>query len=105
LPFFAGDTPLWRLSVKSTAAPMDLPGDWLIDWGGAQRWLRTPASAEQVRQAARAAGGHATLFRGGDRSGEVYTPLPAAVASLHRRLKSAFDPAGILNPGRLYAGF
>ncbi|MGB5718313.1 MAG: FAD-linked oxidase C-terminal domain-containing protein, partial [Gammaproteobacteria bacterium] len=49
-----------------------------------------------------AAGGHATLFRGGDRDGEVFHPLQAALLSLHQRLKQTFDPAGILNPGRMY---
>ena len=56
-----------------------------------------------VRDAARAAGGHATLFRGGDRSPGAFHPLPEGLMAIHRRLKRAFDPAGILNPGRLYA--
>jgi len=58
-----------------------------------------------VRAAATAAGGHATLFRGGDKSGGVFAPLAPALARLHRGLKAAFDPAGIFNPGRLYPDF
>lgn len=103
--FFAGDTPLWRLSVPPAAPLLDLPGRWLIDWGGAQRWLRTDLPAAAMQDAAREAGGHASGFRGGERRGEVFQPLPPALAALHRRLKAAFDPAGILNPGRLYADF
>lgn len=103
LAFFHGENPLWRLSVKSSAPTLDLPGRWLVDWGGAQRWLRSEADAQQVRQVATAAGGHATLFRGGDRHGEVFSPLTPALAKLHRAVKRALDPAAILNPGRLYA--
>jgi glycolate oxidase FAD binding subunit len=104
-PFFASTATLWRLSVKSSAAPFALPGKQLIEWGGALRWLQTDADAGAVRAAARAAGGHATLFRGGDRSAGVFQPLPDALMRIHRRLKQTFDPAGILNPGRLYPDF
>ena len=103
--FFGGDGPLWRLSVRSTAAPLDLPGRQLIEWGGALRWLRSEADAARIREAATRAGGHATLFRGGDRSGGAFHPLPPALMKIHRRLKEALDPAGILNPGRLYPEF
>jgi len=101
--FFESPLPLWRLSVPPAIGPLDLPGKSLVDWGGAQRWLASDAPAAQIRAAAVAAGGHATLFRGGDRTGEVFQPLAPAVAALHRNLKAAFDPAGLFNRGRLYA--
>ena len=105
-PFFDGDTPLWRLSVPSHAPRIRLQGAQpiaqLIEWGGALRWLRTHADAASVRAAASRAGGHATLFRGGDRSAGVFAPLSPELARLHRELKAVFDPAGIFNPGRLY---
>jgi glycolate oxidase FAD binding subunit len=101
-PFFAGEEPLWRLSVKSTTPPLDLPGAQLIEWGGALRWLRSRAGTATIRDAAARAGGHATLFRGGDRSQGVFHPLPPVLMKLHHNLKQAFDPAGVLNPGRLY---
>lgn len=101
--FFDGDVPLWRLSVPPATPPMNLPGKWLLDWGGAQRWFRSGAPATEIRLTAEAVGGHATLFRGGDRADEVFHPLPPALQALHRRLKQAFDPQRILNPARLYA--
>jgi len=104
-PFFAGDVPLWRLSLPSHAPVVDLPGERLVEWGGALRWVRTGADAAMVREAAQRAGGHATRFRGGERGTCAFAPLAPALARLHRGLKTAFDPAGILNPGRMYPDF
>lgn len=103
-PFFttdATDRILWRLAVPA-ATPLSPPGRWLLDWGGAQRWLYTEASSASIREAVEQVGGHAQQFRGGDRRAEVFHPLSAPLASVHRKLKAAFDPQGILNPGRLY---
>lgn len=99
--------PLWRLSVKATAPHADLGGDQLIEWSGALRWLAAGERTDPARVRAWAAGsgGHATLFRAADKSGGAFHPLPEMVLALHRRLKAAFDPAGILNRGRLYPGF
>ncbi|MBK4738252.1 glycolate oxidase subunit GlcE [Noviherbaspirillum pedocola] len=101
--FFAAGNgqPLWRLSVPTVAKPLGLPGQTLIEWGGAQRWVHADAAdAATIRTSAAKAGGHATLFRGGARD-DVFHPLQPAVATIHRRLKNAFDPAGIFNPGRM----
>lgn len=102
LEFFHNLYPLWRLSLPSTAAIPDLPGEWLIDWGGALRWLKTPAPPVQVITAAREAGGYAVLFGIGDSAaspGILNPPMSTVLSDLHRRLKQSFDPAGILNPG------
>ena len=100
LPFFAGDAPLWRVSLPPATPPLDLPGEWLLDWGGAQRWLRSAAPPAQVWTTAVAAHGHATLVRGGDRSGSVFQPVSAAQAAIERRLKGELDPAGVFGGGR-----
>ena len=100
-PYFAGDAPLWRLALPSTAPALDLAGAQLIEWGGAQRWLRSDAPATEIRARAAACGGHATLFRGGERR-DVFMPLAAPIDAIHRRLKAEFDPAGIFNRGRMY---
>ena len=100
-PFFAGAEPLWRVCVPSTMPALELHGRQLIEWGGALRWLRSSQVAQVIRAVAQEGGGHATLFRG-EPACEVFTPLPAPLMAVHRRLKSHFDPAGIFNPGRLY---
>jgi len=102
--FTAAGAPLWRLAVPPTTPPLALDGSPLLEWGGGQRWLRSDVPAVRIREQATACGGHATLFRHGERSGEVFqTPAPALM-TIHRRLKQAFDPAGVFNPGRLYDG-
>ena len=97
---------LWRLSVRSTAPWGPWPTDTLIEWGGALRWLRgaTALDAESVRRWAADHGGHATLFRAGDKSAGSFQRLPEPMLALHQRLKQVFDPQRILNPGRMYAG-
>ena len=106
--FFAGnghDGALWRLSVPSVAGVLDLSGPTLIEWGGAQRWIRRDAGGADLRALAARVGGHATLFRGGDKSLGAFQPLDPVLARIHRDLKRAFDPRGIFNPGRLYPDF
>jgi glycolate oxidase FAD binding subunit len=98
--FFAGEETLWRLAVPSITPPLALGGRQLIEWGGGLRWIR--GDDPQIRDTAKRAGGHATLFRGADKSAGAFAPLTPVVLGLHRRLKDAFDPAGIFNPGRLY---
>jgi glycolate oxidase FAD binding subunit len=104
LRFFDGDDPLWRLSVPPTTPPLALPGRTLVDWGGALRWLKSGADGDSIRSVVSTAGGHATLFKGGDRTGNVFHPLPKKLFDIHRRLKSAFDPDRIFNPGKMYEG-
>jgi glycolate oxidase FAD binding subunit len=103
--FFAGAGSLWRLSLPSTASAIILRGTQLIEWGGAQRWLKVDADAAMaanIRSVVTAAGGHATLFRGGDKALGVFQPLAPAIARIHERLQAAFDPSHIFNPGRMY---
>ena len=97
-----GGASLWRLSVPQTAPPLPLSGEQLVEWGGAQRWLCTSTPAAQLREAAAAAGGHATLFRALDKGPGSFAPLSPPLARIHRQLKTAFDPDGVFNPGRLY---
>lgn len=111
LPWFRerGHRDLWRLSVPQITPVLDLPDTPYVEWHGGQRWVRAePAAGASVREAARAAGGSATLFMVGDgaasRPGR-FDPLPAPLDRIHRDLKREFDPAGIFNPGRLSPDF
>ncbi|WP_426194420.1 glycolate oxidase subunit GlcE [Massilia sp. DWR3-1-1] len=105
----AGGGALWRLSVPSVTGALVMGGAQLIEWGGALRWLKVAAGddaarAASIRASVRAAGGHATLFRKGPGSSgvPVFEPLAPAIARIHARLKQAFDPANIFNPGRMF---
>jgi len=102
--FFAGDEPLWRLSLPSTTSPLELDGRQLIEWNGGLRWLKSRIGADALRDVVRRVKGHATLFRAADKSAGCFAPLDPVLERLHRQLKAAFDPAGIFNPGRMAAG-
>lgn len=103
LSFFDGSHPLWRFSVNPTAVMEDIDTDALIDWGGAQRWVRQDEILSTMAERAGRAGGQVSLFRHGDRAGEVMHPQPAPARAIQQRLKAAFDPEGIFNSGHLYS--
>lgn len=102
LDFFTDGRPLWRLSLPTNTAVLDLPGDQLIDWGGAQRWLKSDASGSEIRAIVGTVGGHATSYSHG-LDDSPFQPLPAPLLRYHRQLKAQLDPHGVFNPGRMYA--
>jgi glycolate oxidase FAD binding subunit len=111
-----GERALWRLSVPpsasaSVAAEIGAArtGRHFYDWGGGLIWLEEgdEAPAAAVHEATARAGGHALLVRAPEatrREGAVFQPQPAGLGALSARVKEGFDPRGILNPGRMYAG-
>ena len=116
---FADDSrPLWRLSVPpasgaAAAARVAEAADVraLFDWGGGLLWLAVDGAPDAgevpVRAAAMAVGGHATLVRADAptrAARAVFQPQATGLAALTARIKRAFDPTGVLNPGRMYAG-
>jgi glycolate oxidase FAD binding subunit len=108
-PAFAGPE-LWRLAVPTTAPLAGLDGLRAIEWGGGLRWygVEPGTIGDAVRGIAAGLGGHAVLYRAPEsvRCLEgAFTEQSPALLALHRRLKKAFDPKGILNPGRLYGEF
>jgi glycolate oxidase FAD binding subunit len=101
-PFFGGDLPLWRLSLPPATPSLGIAADQMIEWHGALRWLRSNEPADAIRACARRLGGHATLFRGGDRSQDIFSPLAPGLLAIHQRLRAEFDPGGIFDAGRMY---
>jgi glycolate oxidase FAD binding subunit len=119
-PFAArmgAEQPLWRLSTvpaegaelgkKLIAAGAEL----FYDWAGGLLWVAFEATddagAAPIRRALAATGGHATLIRAPAAvraAVPVFEPQDAGVAALSKRVKESFDPKGILNPGRMWAG-
>jgi glycolate oxidase FAD binding subunit len=102
LGFFDESQPLWRLSLPNNTGPLALPGEQLIDWGGAQRWLKSDAEAEAIRAIVSEVGGHATCYSHGV-SDSPFQPLGSPLLRYHRQIKAQLDPKGIFNPGRMYA--
>jgi glycolate oxidase FAD binding subunit len=117
----SGDRAVWRVSVAPSrgaelaqALARSLDAIWFLDWGGGLLWAAIPdegdAGAAAIRGAIpgpdRRGTGHATLIRGSPglrRTLAVFEPQPAPLAALSRRVKDAFDPTHILNPGRMVA--
>lgn len=108
---------VWRISVRPSAAPgvvgalsRGFDAKLLLDWGGGLVWVAGPAreaAHQAVAQAAREGGGTFWLMRAdsGFRAAAAGLPEePPALAALTRRVKAAFDPRGVLNPGRMVAG-
>lgn len=105
LEFFNTEKPLWRLSlasdIESVLADNSDEDDFLYEWGGALRWLKSDIPAEIIQTAVAELDGHASLFRHTEQS-SIFQPLTPGLMRIHKNLKQAFDPDNILNPGRLY---
>ncbi len=107
-------TALWRASVTPSGGPLVIAaaadGDYLLDWGGGLVWLSMPATGDGgagvIRSAVKAVGGHAMLVRAAPAlraAVPVFEPQEPGLARLNARVKEGFDPARVLNPGRMYA--
>ncbi len=90
---------LWRLSVPATTGPLPLPGETLVEWFGAQRWLCTTAAPSVIHEAASRASGHALAWLSRQPHEVV---LPDVLRRLHRQVQQAFDPDGVFDTGRLW---
>ncbi|MDD4978577.1 MAG: glycolate oxidase subunit GlcE [Gallionella sp.] len=101
LPFFHHHGTLYRVMVKPATPHLPIKGSWLLDWGGAQRWLYSEEDLATIRHQVALAGGHVSVFRGPATA--RFQPLPTAALNLHRRIKAGFDPHNLFNRGALYA--
>ena len=100
--FFKTEKSIARLSLPPTSEHINFDGEQLIEWGGALRWLKSDLNITDLREKVSALGGHVTAYKNFPATTEFFQPLDANLKTLHQRLKQGFDPAGILNPGRLY---
>ncbi|MDH5473170.1 MAG: glycolate oxidase subunit GlcE [Gammaproteobacteria bacterium] len=100
LDFFNTEKSLWRISIASDTKSLPLQGEYLYEWGGALRWLKSNETAELIQNTVAAVDGHACLFRHNHHG--LFQPLTPGLMRIHKNLKQAFDPANILNPGKLY---
>lgn len=98
----SGDTTLWRISVADHAPPLRLPGSYLYEWSGAQRWLKTDVPAADVFAAALAAGGHASRYSAGLPDEPAFQPLTGVMQRLQARVRDSFDPQRLFNRGRFH---
>jgi glycolate oxidase FAD binding subunit len=123
LPFAAQRTgaeqPLWRVSTAPSRggelARLIADGTdaaCLHDWAGGLLWVSVrdgadDAGASVVRRAVAACGGHATLVRAPAAlraSVAPFQPQETGLAALTKRVKDGFDPRGVFNAGRMWAG-
>ena len=94
----------WRLSIPpSSPHILQSSSEQLIDWGGAQRWVRTEELPDSVTQHALSASGYAEQWHTSDKR-NLRHPLSDGVRNIHKKIKQAFDPKGIINPGAFYNG-
>jgi glycolate oxidase FAD binding subunit len=112
----AGPRPLWRISTAPAqgceiVARISPASQLFFDWAGGLIWVAPPAAADcgaaAIRRAVAEVGGHATLVRGpaaARATVDVFEPAGDALAGLTKRVKESFDPKGVLNPGRMWAG-
>ena len=101
--FFQSDKNIWRLSIPFNSEPKFIEENFLMDWGGTQYWIASNKAEEEMFELARNYGGHATLFYDKKNTQKRFQPLSNELLNIHKRMKQAFDPKFILNPGKMYA--
>ncbi len=116
-PFFTQtDKPIWRLSVPPATQSISQTDDalaqkddniepnQLIEWGGAQRWIRSRTPANIIHNLAQSHGGYASFFYNKGADDETFPALAPELFKIHQQLKRKMDPQGIFNPNKMYQG-
>jgi len=99
---------LWKILLPPASQATELLDGALVDWAGGLYWVYSDKPATDIHQQASQYGGHAVLYRRGEKENqlsEMLKPLPKELLLLQKRLKHAFDPHNIFNPGKLYSDF
>ncbi len=102
LDFFKTSENLWRINIPPATQMSKISGQYLLDWGGAQRWLSSPEPAARIHQIVREHNGHAVCFRGAEKNDWIR--FDPGLLNLHKKVRYAFDPCSILNPHRFTTG-
>ena len=100
--FFHSNTPLWRCIIPHNS-PFTINGDSSFEWNGSLRWIKSTETADTIFSACQKYRGHASLFRSSSKPTDCLAPMNPQLQTIHQKLKHAFDPEKILNPGRMYS--
>ena len=100
--FFQSNAALWRCIVPHNS-PFNIHGENCFEWNGSLRWIKTTEKAENIFNACQESRGHACLFRSSSKPTDCLAPMNPQLKIIHKKLKHAFDPENILNPGRMYS--
>ncbi len=102
MEYFKQENTLWRLSLASNTPVLKLSGKTLYEWSGAQRWLISDEDEMVIRDKVTKQGGHAICYRQHQQPDNIFHPLDSSLLKLHQKIKHAFDPCSIFNPGKMY---
>jgi len=102
--FFKDARPLWRISVPEYTGALEIEGDWLLDWAGSQRYLKSDISASEIYAAANAVFGHATCYSPTLQPVDtpLFQPLSGTMQRLQARVRDSFDVNRLFNRGRFH---
>jgi glycolate dehydrogenase FAD-binding subunit len=103
MEYFKQKSNLWRLSLASNTPALKLSGKTYYEWNGALRWLVSDENEIVIRETVAKQGGHAVCYRQHNKPDNVFHPLDTGLLKLHQKIKNAFDPCGIFNPGKMYS--
>jgi glycolate oxidase FAD binding subunit len=96
LDFFQKPSSLLRISLPAASPALPLRGEWLYDWGGSLRWLKTDEPTQALTLAEK---NNETFVSSFDSQIPISQSLPSELGKIHQQLRAAFDPEKILNRG------
>lgn len=94
--FFQGTEKIWRFSLPSVAPVIPVAAEYLLEWGGAQRWIKTEDPPERLASLALENGGYVQAYR---QYQHWLAGLTSPLRAIHERLKAEFDPMHLFNTG------
>ena len=101
--FFNSSLPLWRVVIPSNCSNLDIQGPSAMEWNGGLRWIKSEEDCKKIFSIAKTNQGHATLFRAKNKPQDSFQPLEKSIKNIHTKIKHAFDPNCVFNPGKMYS--